>query len=214
MEEETKDKIEYIAGVGVEAVLSAVPVIGAPLATVFGRTVESAQSRRNQRLLDEVRQDIDRLVEESMVVDLDDVLASDQFLANLTIAFRAMQATADEEKLAQLRRALVEGLLPKWRSRSEWFMNATVRLSPIHVQVLAVIVDLSGDRPKGILDGAAKVRDELSRIGIHRNESHITHVCGELAVEGFLMDTPLDSGRKVRLTHDGVRFHKFLARER
>lgn len=216
MKEETKDKVERAAAVGAQIVMSAFPIVGGPVSTAWGHVIENAQLRRNERLLAAIRRDLDVLIASDSALNLDEVLQSDQFLANLTIAFRAMQETANEERIGHLRRALVSSVKSDRRSRSEGFLDALVRLTPIHIQVLSTIISLSENRPKSIEDGTSKVRNELSARGWNRSEANISHICDELAVEGFLVGGSRELaqaglGRKVRLTGDGVAFYKFVS---
>lgn len=215
MKEETKDKVERAAAVGAQIVISAFPIVGGPVSTAWGHVIENAQLRRNERLLAAIREELDELIANDSSVDIELILQSDQFLANLTIAFRAMQETANEERIGHLRRALVSSIRSEWRSRSEVFLDALVRLTPIHIHVLSAIIALSENRPKSIEDGTSKVRNELSARGLNRSEANISHICDELAVEGFLVGgsreiVPTGLGRQVRLTHMGVAFYKFV----
>lgn len=216
MDEETKDKIEFRAAIAVQTVISAVPFVGGPIATAFGHAISKAQQDRTQRLLDEILRDLERLAVHAEEPNIEGVLKSDQFIANLTTTIRGMQETADQERIDYLRGALVAGVKKKWRSDSEPFLHSAIRLTKMHIAVLEAIVELADHRARTVRGGTVAVRDQLSTMRKRRSESHVAHLGDELAAEGYLiMGKPRtgpegQDGRAVRLTYQGLNFFNFL----
>jgi len=216
MKEKTKDKIETGAAVFAQTAFSAVPIIGGPISTVFGHVIYEAQQLRTQRLLDQIAVELRRLaseVEEAAVIDK--VVNSDQFLANLTVAMRAMQETADEVRIDYIRRALIAGVTKKWRSKSEPLLHTAIRMTTMHIAVLEAIVELAGHNARSVQGGTISVRDKLSTMHKKRSEAHVSHLCDELAAEGLLIAGkprmgPAEEGRSVRLTYQGLDFYRYL----
>ena len=216
MDEKTKDKVETSATILAQAAFSALPIIGGPISTAFGYAISHAQQARTQRLLDGIVSDLERLaveIEES--VGIEKVVKSDQFIANLTVAVRAMQETADEARIDYLRRALVAGVKKKWRSKSEPLLHLAIRMTTIHVVVLEAIVELAGHNARSVQGGTISVRDKLATMHKKRSEAHVSHLCDELAAEGLLIagkprTGPAAEGRSVRLTYQGLDFYSYL----
>lgn len=216
MDENTKDKVENATAVLMQTAFSALPIIGGPISTAFGHAISQAQQARTQRLLDDIEADLERLANQvDEVASVEKVVRSDQFIANLTVAVRAMQETADETRIEFLRRALVSGVKRKWRSKSEPLLHLAVRMTTMHVIVLGAIVELAGNNARSVKGGTVSVRDKLATMHKKRSEAHVSHLCDELAAEGLLIAGkprigPAEEGRSVRLTYQGLDFYRYL----
>ncbi|MEW1962738.1 hypothetical protein AB0269_09785 [Microbacterium sp. NPDC077644] len=216
MDEKTKDKVETSAALLAQAAFSALPIVGGPISTAFGYAISHAQQARTQRLLDDIVADLERLalkLEDEPGVEK--VVKSDQFIANITVAVRAMQETADQERIQYLRNALVAGVKKRWRSKSEPLLHRAIRMTAMHISVLEAIVELAGHNARTVQGGTVAVRDQLAIMHRKRSEAHVSHLCDELAAEGLLIagkprTGPAEEGRSVRLTYQGLDFYNYL----
>ncbi|WP_144445176.1 hypothetical protein [Clavibacter michiganensis] len=216
MDEKDKDKLETSAAIVAQTFLSIFPIFGGPVSTVFGHVIAHAQQVRTEKMLGDIVSDLQRLagqVDEGAGVNK--VLASDQFVANVTLTIRHMQETADATRIAYLRHALVAGVKKKWRSKSEPLLHRAIRMTTMHIVVLESIVELAGHNARSVQGGTVAVRDKLATMHKKRSEAHVSHLCDELAAEGLLIagkprTGPAAEGRSVRLTYQGLDFYNYL----
>jgi hypothetical protein len=111
LEERKKDRLEDFGSATLEAVVSAIPVIGGPLSVFTNRALGSAFERRQTKIVAELRGDLMRL-ENSGLVRFDAALAeSDAFQAAVTRTFRQLLESDSDAKRKLLRNALLNRVI-------------------------------------------------------------------------------------------------------
>jgi hypothetical protein len=142
--ERIKDGVEDTTAAVMEAIASLIPIVGGPLAVTINRAFGSAAQRRNERLLEELRADLESAIARFSVDEAVRRLSSEEFISGIYTVVPAMRATSSEEKWKLLRNALLNGtVLGDWdASRRESFLRQMSAYDPLHVHVLRFASDL------------------------------------------------------------------------
>lgn len=165
MDETTKDAIEYGAVQSVAGLLELFPG-GSLLSRALLVPVELAERRRTERILNTLADQIQKLQDAERLESIDELVASDAFMANLHEVVRSMKTTSDDEKRILLGNALLNAQMDgKPRELNEFFIRLAGRYSVLHVRMLRVIEPLppfvSAEESFPLIDG--------KRSGIMRN---------------------------------------------
>jgi hypothetical protein len=145
------DKLEKIvdefaknAGIAVQDIslhtaLNLIPVAGSPISALLSGV---AQRRLHERIIDlfqTMKEEIDKIKEESMNSDY---FMSEEFQTLLALSFEQLQTTHDKIKLKLLGAALAHSGFKEFdaETRKEMFIRALRDLSAAHIQMLAELL--------------------------------------------------------------------------
>ncbi|MBT1673411.1 hypothetical protein [Curtobacterium flaccumfaciens] len=184
--ERQADNVEDITTVGLQALASAIPVLGPFLAAGVQVAAGSAQMRRLRRDVDEVRADLNAAISDGRIQDVDEVVQSESFLADLQFVLQRSAETKNAQRRARLRRALVAGAAAE-TVNSETDLRVLDRLSETHVKLLRVLHDDTTKRnPHGqVALSTAAARFSGQRYG-HAYEPQVRALTAELSALGLV----------------------------
>jgi len=197
MDEWTKDAIEFGSAQLAAGLLELLPG-GSLLSRGLLLPVEIAERRRTERFLSDLATQIRELQEAERLPSIEDLVASDEFMANLTEVVRSMKATSDDEKRRLLANALINAQIDANPPElNEFFIRLAGRYSVLHVRMLRLIEPLppfvSAEESFPVIDGkrSGVMRDLPAIVEAAFPESSllVTPVFQELSNDGLLITT-------------------------
>lgn len=139
MDEVRRDRVEDTAAATVEALISLVPGIGGPLAVLANRAMGSAFERRTVRILDELRDDLQRLERSGLAAVSRSAREQEALQAVTHRTIRQLLESESDEKRTLLRNALLNRIVGV--EEPERFDEALGRVQPGDMAVLARLRD-------------------------------------------------------------------------
>lgn len=139
VDELKRDQVEDAAAATVEALISLVPGIGGPLAVLANRAMGSAFERRTVRILDELREDLQRLERSGLAANTRSAYEQEVLQAVTHRTIRQLLEAESDEKRTLLRNALLNRLVGA--DEPERFDDALERVQPADMAVLARLGD-------------------------------------------------------------------------
>jgi hypothetical protein len=138
------DRVHALA----RAAVSAAPMIGGPVAELFGAIVPTSLDRRRQRWFELVARKLQRLEDRGVLID--DLAHDEGFITIVIEATKAALGTHIEEKLELLANCVESAALPEQRDdfMAMRLLLYVEELSPEHFVVLTYAAD-----PEGWFDG-------------------------------------------------------------
>jgi hypothetical protein len=135
-----------------EATVSAVPLVGGPIAVVLATAMGAAYNRRMQAWFDDLARAVTEL-QETVVgwPPVDELAENDVFLDAVAQAAQAARATHQEEKLQALRNGVLNSLgsdAPEVDEQARFF-RLLDQFTPAHLRLLAFL-----DDPMAVFDAA------------------------------------------------------------
>jgi hypothetical protein len=143
MTERRDDRIKDIAGTALEALVSAIPLVGGPGAVLINRAVGSARQRRYEAIVESIRLDLDSAIAAGRIGDVENTLTSARGLAAIERVLRASQEASTDEKVGLLRAAMVSGFAADWDDLSLEFLSIAERLETQHIRILSWLAEHS-----------------------------------------------------------------------
>lgn len=132
-----KDRVEDAESAIMEAIISAIPILGGPGAVAWNRATGSAVQRRHAKLLDEVSTDL-RSFQERFPDEISTaILESDEVQAALERLTRRLKETGSADKRQMLRNALLNTL--HGFDEPDRFEEALEAVSADDVRVLEIV---------------------------------------------------------------------------
>ena len=124
----------------VKGVPGAIPIAGSPIAEVIGRFVAPPLARKQERLIADIIQRLQRL-SDGKAVTPGEILGSESFHAALLTGIQSASRTASEAKIRALRNAIVNAALGYSDAYSGWeiFLAKADRLTSPYLVLLAAV---------------------------------------------------------------------------
>ena len=139
MDDVRRDQVEDTAAATVEALISLVPGIGGPLAVLANRAMGSAFERRTVRILDELRDDLQRLERSALATNSRSAREQEALQAATHRTIRQLLEADSDEKRTLLRNALLNRIVGI--EEPERFDDALERVQPRDMAILAQLRD-------------------------------------------------------------------------
>lgn len=150
MEEETKRDAAFIASQVVEGALNAIP-FGSAISKSFTIPLALAESKRNDRILRGIVDDLERLrLIGTLSLTAEQLFESEDFIASFYTVFRASQETESKEKRRMLRNALLNGIDERWAGERATFVRLVGAYNVEHIVVLRNLAEMSVGRTEMI----------------------------------------------------------------
>lgn len=180
------DTVEDIAAASLQALASAIPVLGPFLAAGVQVAAGSAQMRRLRRDVDDVRADLDAAIRDGRIQNPDETVQSESFLADLQFVLQRSSETKNAQRRARLRRALVAGAAAKTVD-SETELRVLDRLDETHVKLLRVLHDDTTKRnPRGQVALSTAAAAFSGKRYAHAYEPQVRALTAELSALGLV----------------------------
>jgi hypothetical protein len=195
--EHAKDLAEDAVAAVVEGAVSAIPIIGGPLAVAVNRGFGSAVQRRTDRIVQSLVTDIDRLVG-ILGLDLEQLESSEEMLAAFHRAVRAAQETSSDEKRRLLRNALLNGYVttaPDY-AVSDHFLGLMVKYRPAHVVVLNALREIMVGRTETLEHASMVIGQHLGEVTVVPS---IAVCVKDLAADGLINEQVLNEVKEVNV---------------
>jgi hypothetical protein len=207
-----------------KAGLSAIPVVGGPVAELFGLVVTPSLDRRREKWMHSIASRLKDLEEKVNGFKIENLAKNEAFISTLTQATQAALRTHQQEKLEALRNAVLNvatGAGPD-ENVQLMFVNLVDRLTPLHLQILhffqapgrQVKYDLrataaSAGSPIQVLETALpELRGKRDLCELVARDLHASG----LFSSSSLLDTLMGAGRyEKRTTKLGDDFIRFIA---
>ncbi|MGB7129832.1 MAG: hypothetical protein WBD59_03425 [Candidatus Sulfotelmatobacter sp.] len=121
-----------------KAGLSAIPVVGGPVAELFGLVVTPALDRRREEWMHSVAGRLEELEGRVKGFRIEDLPKNEAFISTLTHASQAAIRTHQQEKLEALRNAVANVAIGSSPDENVqlMFVNLVDRLTPLHLRIL------------------------------------------------------------------------------
>lgn len=122
----------------VKAGFSAIPVVGGPVAELFGLVVTPALDRRREEWMHSVADRLKGLEEKVKGFRIEDLSKNEAFLSTLTHASQAAIRSHQQEKLDALRNAVLNVAIGSSPDENVqlMFVNLVDSLTPLHLRIL------------------------------------------------------------------------------
>ena len=146
----------------IRAAVGAIPVLGSAAAELFSFVVTPPLEARRTQWMNELALEVDTLKSAVAGLDAESLSANDDFLSAVAVAVGVATRTAQDEKRAMLRNAVLNaalGRVPDF-DMSVVFIGYLDYLSPLHVQILRAM-----DDPIAALDSVGSTLAETMYMG-------------------------------------------------
>lgn len=130
----TKDDVLLTA----KAALSAIPVVGGPVAELFATVITPSLEKRRIEWLNSLAVELEKLKQEIEGFSYESLVNNEVFVSNIMQASQAALRSHQEEKLISLRNAVINSLKPNSPDEDQQsiFINYIDTLTPWHLRVL------------------------------------------------------------------------------
>lgn len=189
MDEVRRDQVEDVAAATVEALISLVPGIGGPLAVLANRAMGSAFERRTVRILDELRDDLQRLERSGLATNSRSAREQEALQAVTHRTIRQLLEAESDEKRTLLRNALLNRIVGV--EEPERFDDALERVQPGDMTILARLRD--SREITGLTEGHISLPGE-------EYDSRTPDRVRKLVSLGFVDDTTPDGFERIHKT--------------
>jgi hypothetical protein len=212
-----------LIGKAVEAGVSAVPIVGGPLAVVIATVFGYAYSKRIDRWREELTAAVQYLMDHQGVT-VEDLADNDDFLDAVATASRIATATSSEDKRRRLRNALINignGSAPQ-ADKQAIYLRYVDELTTAHMRLLDFMIDPPGYCERhgvewpNIVAGGLNSIIEVALPDLAGDRPFLETLGSDLSRQG-LIDNPgfysmmSDAGlRAGRVTSKGAEFLAFL----
>jgi hypothetical protein len=126
-----------------KAALSALPVVGGPLAELFGAVIMPSLDKRRVEWLNALSEGLSDLQQRVEGLSFENLAGNELFVSNVLQASQAALRTHQEDKLIALRNAVLNTLLPNAPDEDQQsiFLNYVDTLTPWHLRILKFFED-------------------------------------------------------------------------
>lgn len=191
MKEEIKRDAAFVATQDVEGALSVIP-FGSAISKSFTIPLALAESRRNDRILRGIVDDLDRLrLAGTLSRTVEQLFESEEFFASFYTAIRASQESESEEKRRLLRNALLSGIDKGWESERATFVRLIGAYNVEQIVVLRDLAELSEGRTEMIEQAQHAICSKLNLNGDDgaADRARIYAEFQQMVLDGFISES-------------------------